>query len=103
MAWRKRLAETIKASGLSLAEISRRADVGRNYVQQMTKYDKNPRADYVVKVCQALRVSLAYIFAGVEINAGTEELVQRFQALSEKEQDAFLNWLRSRPIDDEAR
>lgn len=102
LAWRKRLADSILGSGLKLAEISRRAGVGRNYVQQMTKYDKNSRTDYVIRVCQALNVSLSYIFAGVEISSGTEELVQRFQALPEKEQEAFLNYLRSREIGAEA-
>lgn len=102
MAWRTRLADAILGSGLKLAEISRRAGVGRNYVQQMTKYEKNPRTDYVIRVCQALNVSLSYIFAGLEISSGTEELVQRFQALPEKEQEGFLTYLRSRETADEA-
>jgi hypothetical protein len=75
--WFKRLLEVVSADGRDLAEISRKAALGRNYVQQMVKYKKVPRVDSLVALLDALGSADAlYIVTGRKFTPEDQKLLE---------------------------
>lgn len=78
-AWKQRLHAAIRdrwvANGGSLAELSRQAGQGSNYVSQMLNEDKEPKTQAVINIAQVLNVSLSWIFLGIEMTAEDEKLL----------------------------
>lgn len=93
--WQMRLVSAIEASGRPMSVISREAGLGPNYVHQMIKYRKMPSADAVVRLCRVLRVSLTYIFTGIEMTADEQEILMRIVSLRPDQKQSLLAFVRS--------
>ena len=71
------------------------AGLGQNYVSQMRNEGKNVGADAVVKLCDALNISVIYVFTGSPMSREDEEFIRLFSALPDTQKDSFLSLLRS--------
>lgn len=99
--WRHRLLKAIEDDRRSDRKLSIDAGLGPNYVQQMKNDAKNTGAVAVIKLCSALNVSTAYIFAGIELTPETEEVLKLFSRLDADLKDRILGILRSMRSDGE--
>lgn len=88
--WRQRLLSAIEKSELSGREICRRAEVGSSFISDLKNAGKSPSAAYVVRVANAIPVSLTYVFAGIELSPEIEEVIQLWSRLPTEMQDHLL-------------
>lgn len=88
--WRFRLLAEIDRSELSGREICKRAGVGSSFISDLKNAGKSPKAENVVKVADALGVSLTWIFAGVTLSQEAEEIARIWAMLPSESQDALL-------------
>lgn len=88
--WRQRLLSAIETSPLSGREICRRAEVGSSFISDLKNAGKSPSAAYVVRVANAIPVSLTYVFAGIELSPETEEVIQLWSRLPAEMQNHLL-------------
>lgn len=97
-AWQRRLLAVIEAyqakTGVSDRHLSLQAKLGENYVNQFKHDPKKTRADTVVKLCDALNVSVTYIFTGADITPLDEEVIRLFASLPEDGKVHYLGILR---------
>lgn len=89
--------EEARKGGRSYIDIAKDAKLSRNYVQQMVKDKKAPRADAVVRLCAALGVSVTYIFKGVRMTPEAEEMLAMWSRLDEDAKDGLLKLMKSMP------
>lgn len=54
----ERIKKEAYAHNITIKELSTRASIGENSIQQMTKYGKMPRVDTLARVCDALNISI---------------------------------------------
>lgn len=73
--WKQRLADAIEKSGRSKREISLSANMGAGYVHSILAEGKDPTVDNLLKICEALNVSVTSILYGFEISPETEEIL----------------------------
>lgn len=75
--WFNRLIEAIEADGRAKREISLAARCGENYVQQMIKDGKEPGADRLARLLDALGgPSALYILTGVRASDADLEMLR---------------------------
>lgn len=54
----ERIKKEAYAHNITIKELSARAGIGENSIQQMTKYGKMPRVDTLARICDVLAVSV---------------------------------------------
>jgi transcriptional regulator with XRE-family HTH domain len=80
--WFARLEETIQADGRSLRKLSEDAKCGPNFVQQLLKDKKDPRASQLSKLLAALgREAEFYVLTGLRLSQGDLEFVSLVSGL----------------------
>lgn len=73
--WRTRLLEAIEKDPRSPRAISLDAGLGPNYLDQMMRRGTAPSTPAVVALCETLKISITYLFTGVEMSREDEELL----------------------------
>lgn len=89
--WRDRLREAADASGKSRLQICKEARVGKGYLAEVLDNGKEPTFDRLLRVINAIGVSLPWILYGTEIGPEEEELITLFSQLPEKRRRAILD------------
>lgn len=54
----ERIKKEAYAHNITIKELSARAGIGENSIQQMTKYGKMPRVDTLARICDVLNISI---------------------------------------------
>lgn len=54
----ERIKKEAYAYDITIKELSTRAGIGENSIQQMTKYGKMPRVDTLARICDVLNISI---------------------------------------------
>jgi len=97
--WFDRFVEAVEADPRSLAEISRQAGLGQNYVQQLIKNRKDPGVAKLIAVLDVLgSASILYVVAGIRMSSDDEAFLQAALSLEDpiKEQArAFFETLKA--------
>jgi len=86
----------IRASGKSQRDISLTAGMGPGYVNSLFKESKDPTIENLMRVCQAVGVSLSYVLYGYQMTAETEEILKLLEDASPGERSGLLQLLRER-------
>lgn len=75
----ERIKKEAYAHDITIKELSARAGIGENSIQQMTKYGKMPRVDTLARICDVLNISIDTLLnrpappdAAADINAAVE-------------------------------
>lgn len=93
--WLSRLTSAINATDETHRSLSLRAGLGPNYVNQLVNGQKpTPSAEAIIRLCEALNLSLAYVFAGLELTRETEEVARLYASLGDRQRGALLTLLR---------
>lgn len=97
--WLVRLTDEIRkrtedgaTNKLSYRQLCEDASVGENYVTQLMseKNWKEPLFSNVVKLCDALHVSITYIVTGVNMTQREEEVLRQWGRLDAPQQEQLL-------------
>jgi transcriptional regulator with XRE-family HTH domain len=94
-AWKERLADAIKKSGLSKREISLAAGKSPGYVHSILNEGKDPTVDNLIAICAAMNISLSKILYGMDISPEAEEILSLIEA-NPQIRDGILQILRDR-------
>lgn len=94
--WRKRVVEAIEKDGRSQRKLAEAASVSSSFINELITLDKEPSADKLLRVIHALKLSVTYVFTGVELSAEVEEFAQLLDKVPEAEREPLLKMLRSR-------
>lgn len=95
-AWRQRLADALTATGKSKREVSLAAGMGPGYLHSLLSEGKDPTVQNLIKVCEALGVSLSFILYGLDLTAQNEEILRLLQKSTPGELGGLLQILRDR-------
>ncbi|MBY6005401.1 helix-turn-helix transcriptional regulator [Salipiger bermudensis] len=80
--WFQRLEEVIEADGRSLRKLSEDAKLGPNFVQQLLKYRKDPRASQLSKLLDALgKPAEFYVLTGSRLQPVDIEFLELVSGL----------------------
>ena len=93
--WKERLLAAIDADGRNDRQISNDAGLGQNFVNQFRTTSREPRVKQVIKLADALGVSLAYLFLGEEITPEDEEFFQFLRESTPEGREAVLQLLKT--------
>ena len=94
--WINRLVERIESDGRSYNEISAQAGLGRNFIQQMIKYKKEPGADKLSRILNVLGDDASfYVILGVSISKEDIQFLQLFSSLPRQTRNAALDMFRT--------
>lgn len=92
--WHSRLIEAIERDSRGYFGISQAAGLSRNYVQQLVKYGKEPGAEKLVRILNALGTDASlYIILGVEMTPENAKALAAFSAMTKPQRDALLPFL----------
>jgi transcriptional regulator with XRE-family HTH domain len=89
--WRDRIETLLADRNLSMRSVSMRAGLGENYLVGIMREGKDPSIERIIKVADALNVSLAWLLYGMEIGPEEEKLLRLFARLPEKQRRAILD------------
>lgn len=93
--WRIRLEEAIQADGRSLRRLSDDAQCGPNFVQQLLKDEKDPRASQLARLLKTLGpVAEAYVLTGLRLSPLDLEFLEAMSSLDDDAQKDALSLLR---------
>lgn len=95
-AWRDRLATAIKLSGKSKRAISLATGNGAGYIHSLLSEGKTPTIENLIKVCNEIDVSLAYVLYGFDITREDAELLSAMKESPEM-RSAVLTLVRRQP------
>lgn len=99
--WRDRLVEEVRKATRpkdsvkgdtrpSMLEASRKADLGRNFVQQFTGSDaQDIRLGKLLALCDVLDISLVHVLTGVKWDPEIQEALAAFSALKQHDPGAW--------------
>lgn len=93
--WRKRLLAAIDATGRSDRQISLAARLGVNAVNELRTTPKTPSVDKVIKIADAVGVSLSYVFLGLETTQETEQFLKLLASAPASKRQAVQELLRA--------
>lgn len=93
--WRDRLLEAIEKDGRTPRAISLAANLGPNFLGQMIRRGTAPSTPAVVALCQVLKISLTYLFTGVEMSPEDEELLSLSGNLPDERKALLIQMARS--------
>jgi transcriptional regulator with XRE-family HTH domain len=89
--WRDRLKAAFLASGKSMRAVSLESGCAHNYLFEILETGKEPGMDRLLRVAEALDVSLPWLLYGVEIGPREERLLKLYAMLPEAQQRAMLD------------
>jgi transcriptional regulator with XRE-family HTH domain len=96
--WKERLLAAIEADGKSARAISMAAGLGPNFVTQLRE-GREPGVKHVIKLTDALGVSLTHLFVGggeIALTPEEKEFLRLLRQSPEAERQALLLLLRAR-------
>lgn len=93
--WRKRLLDAVARDGRNDIAIAKAAGLGRNYVQQLRTTAKEPSVRHIIKLADALGVSLVHIFLGDDFTVEDEEFFRLLRDLPPEGRAAVLQLLKT--------
>lgn len=97
--WRERLLAAVDeaiAQGRSDRDISLKAGLGPNFVNQLRNSETEPSVKNVLRLAAELRVSLSTLFLGRETSPEDEESLSLLGAITPAEREGLLSLLRAR-------
>lgn len=74
--WRERFEREVDNSTLSMRAISLAAGLGPGYVHSVIKEGKDPTIENLIKVCDVLNVSTAYVLHGLEFTPNEAQILE---------------------------
>lgn len=89
--WRDRLQSAFDATGESMRSISLRAGVSHGYLYTILVDGKEPNITNMMKLADALGVTLSWIMYGYSMGPQEEELLRLYARLPEKQRQAILD------------
>ena len=89
--WRDRLREAVDRSGKSLREISLSAGCGPGYLFDILESTKEPSIGRLMRLADALNVSLPWLLYGTDISREDERFIRALAKLTPKQRQAFLD------------
>jgi hypothetical protein len=92
--WRDRLMKSIEADGRSPRAISLAAKLGPNYLTQMIERGTAPSTPALVSLCDALGISLTYVFTGANMTPDQEELLRLSAEMQDHQKDLLVEMAR---------
>lgn len=95
--WWDRFEAAINADGRAYRQISLAADLGENRVSQILKKGPifpGPSAEVVKRICEAINVSLTYVYTGAQMTPEMEEILASLAKLDRETQNHFAGVLR---------
>lgn len=100
--WRQRLIDALEADPRSDRAISRAANLGVNFANELRNSEKEPGINKVIRLADALNLSLAYVFNGSDISAEDERDLRAFLRLPPEKRQAILVLARQLAADEPA-
>lgn len=87
----QRMFEEMNRKGLKAADLARFLDVNKTVISAWKKRDNAPSSEYLVQICEFLKISPSYLLTGAEDpNSGLtdteQELIQMFRKLPSDDQ-----------------
>lgn len=89
--WRMRLREAMEAKRMSMRAVSLKAKCGPGYVFDILETGKEPTIDRLVRIADAIPVSVSWLLYGYEIGPQEEELLRLYSRLSDRRRRALLD------------
>jgi transcriptional regulator with XRE-family HTH domain len=89
--WRERLQQAYTATGESMRAISLRAGISHNYLYTILVKGQEPSITSMMKLADALGVTLSWLLYGIEIGAQEERLLRLYSQLPERQRQAILD------------
>lgn len=98
--WFTRLVELIKKDGRPMVEISKLAQCGPNFVQQMIANDKRPSVDNFLAILNVLgSASAIYVLTGFAITDSDLNIINLLHNCSQRRKQAVLTLLRDEGVE----
>jgi transcriptional regulator with XRE-family HTH domain len=88
-AWRSRIEAAVKQDGRSLRDISLAAGLSHGYLHGILRDDKEPTLDRFIRICQELKISVAFALLGLHISPDAQRIVKLLEDRPEA-RDAIL-------------
>jgi transcriptional regulator with XRE-family HTH domain len=88
--WRDRLKQALDASGKSMRAVSLEIGCSTSYLFQVISHGKEPTIDRIMRLADALGVSLPWLLYGYEMSHQEEQLLRAVSQLSPKQRQSFL-------------
>lgn len=88
-AWRARLTDAIKGSGKSWNKISKDAGLAPNYLNGILKLGKEPGLDRLLRICDSIPASPAWIIHGYDVTPEDEQILQLLRRNPKARQGIF--------------
>jgi transcriptional regulator with XRE-family HTH domain len=89
--WRDRLREAVERKGKSLREISLSAGCGPGYLFDILESTKEPSIGRLMRLADALDVTLPWLLYGTNISAEEERFLRAYAKLSPRQRQAILD------------
>jgi transcriptional regulator with XRE-family HTH domain len=83
-AMRARLRSALEEKGLSMRQVSIKAECGPGYVHSVLEEGKEPTVTKLAQICNAADLSMSFILYGVKLSPETERLISLFEENPEK-------------------
>lgn len=80
-----------------MREISKEAGCGAGYLHDILKAGKDPTIERLMRIADALDVSLSWLLYDIEMSKQDEELLRLFATLSKRQKKAFLDLAMTMP------
>jgi transcriptional regulator with XRE-family HTH domain len=82
--WLKRLKAAVDADGRTPRAISLAAGVNPNYLSELFTLDKQMAVDKLLKLCDALNISAAWVLTGLKASRREEEMLAILSQLPDR-------------------
>lgn len=92
-AWRERLELAAKKDGRKLRTISLAAGLPPASLWEMLNTDKQPGVERVKAICDALNISIGYVFEGIDISPEGVRLLKAWAQLPKERRENLLEFL----------
>ncbi len=92
----ERINELINKKGWSIYELSKQTGISTNAIYDWNKINAVPSLSNIVKICEALEISLGQFFCGFEayqLSEDENKILQEWFTLSDLEKDAILRMI----------
>ena len=93
--WLNRLQSAVRADGRTPRAISKAAGLNPNYLSELFGLEKAPAVDKLLKLCDTLNISAAWVLTGLKASRREEEMLVLLSQLPEEQQATLLDLARS--------
>jgi len=94
-AWLSRLKAAVDKDGRTPRAISLAAGLNPNYVGELFHLGKAPTVDKLLKICETLDVSVAWVLTGLNASRQEEEMLALVSGLPEAQQEMIYGLART--------